>query len=65
MSAATVSAARKSSAAGRREAEHHGRSDCQNVVVNPCFHSLGSFFLVSNQSWAMKGDISNIGWCSV
>jgi hypothetical protein len=63
MSAATVSAAGKSSAAGRREAEHDGHSDRQNVVVN--LHSLGSFFLVSNQSWAMKGDISNIDWCSV
>jgi len=39
---------------------HCGRGDCENFVLD--FHDLPPFFLVSNQSWALKGDISNIDW---
>jgi hypothetical protein len=33
--------------------------------VNLGFHALTPFSLALNQSWAMKGRISNIDWCWV
>jgi len=56
----TATASRKSGTAGRRYSDHCGRGDSENFVLD--FHDLPPFSLVSNQSWALKGDISNIDW---
>jgi hypothetical protein len=56
----TATATRKSGTTGRRYSDHYDRGDCENFAVNPDFHSLAPFSLAPNQSWAMKGGISNI-----
>jgi hypothetical protein len=58
--AKTATATRQGGTTGRRYSDHYGRGDCENFVVNLAFHDLAPFSLVSNQSWAVKGRISNI-----
>ena len=58
--AKTATATRQGGTTGRRYSDHYDRGDCENFAVNPDFHSLAPFSLAPNQSWAMKGGISNI-----
>jgi hypothetical protein len=61
--AKTTTAARKGGTTSRGHSNHCCRGDCENFAVNLGFHNLAPFSLVSNQSWAVKGGISNIDWC--
>jgi D-alanyl-D-alanine carboxypeptidase len=63
--AKTATAAREGGTTSRRYSNQRGCGDCENFAVNLSFHDPDSFFLASNQSWAMKGGISNIDWCLV
>jgi hypothetical protein len=63
--AKTATAAREGITTSHRYSNHRGCGDCENSAVNLSFHDLTPFFLAPNQSWAMKGGISNIDWRSV
>jgi hypothetical protein len=58
--AKTATAMRKSGTRTRGHCNHRGCGDCENFAVNLDFHDLAPFSLAPNQSWAMKGGISNI-----
>jgi hypothetical protein len=51
---------RRSGTRTRGHCNHRGCGDCENFAVNLDFHDLAPFSLAPNQSWAMKGGISNI-----
>ena len=56
----TSTATRKRGTTVRRYSDHCGRDDCENFALD--FHDLAPFSPMSNQRWAMQGDISNIDW---
>jgi hypothetical protein len=58
--AKAAAAAREGGTASRRYSDHRGRGDRENFAVNLDFHDLAPFSPALNQSWAMKGGISNI-----
>ena len=56
----TATATRKRGTTSHRYSNHCGRGDPENFAVYLGFHYLAPFSLAPNQSWAMKGGISNI-----